>query len=698
MKHATARRLRLCVTVASCLLGAMPAASAIGGTPDAATPSVSDRDAALATAAALREERRWPEALAMYGQLQATAPEDAEVYRLRTLTLADLGSAELAWTLLQARPDLFDEAQHKRLAADRIARLARWGRVVPVDEAQRLRDMQRAAEASASLATTTPSPRNQFDQLVILNGLEQHEQTASHYRRLRADGLDIPPYALAAAGDSLLAARRPLEAIEALEDATGSLPDDIDTQVVLAYAYLEAGRHADAQAHLQHIVSNEPAWGRQAGAKAGYPNWKRYTAETNLAMLHAYSKDPARAQATLEPMVAYAPHSADLQAKLGVVLMQRGHDEQALQRFEIAHTQDPRNLEARIGQVGALAELGRMRRARVAHDALLAAYPDNVHARRLDREWRSRTGWQLEASARRGRGDADDAIASTSPLGARDGGHAVSVYSPLLADRWRVGGFREERWAEFDTGAAAEPRVRDLRHGVGLRYRHDRLDVELHAARSDDRRDDPRAVDATAVGITADWRFSDALHGLLQAERNSADASLQAREAGIFGDTIAIGLEWTPDERSGLGTELRQWRYDDGNRRESVAINGYRQLVVRPRLAFELNGGAYASRGSRDDAPYFSPSRDAGWNLGASLVTTHWHRYEYAFSQRFGVGIGQYWQQDFGTAAIPSLQYRHEWDLGSGRRLEYGLAWSRPVYDGVRERHLSFDIQLRWGN
>lgn len=698
MKHATARRLRLCVGAALCLPGALPAATAGSGA-DAAISAVAHHDAALATAADLRGDRRWLDALAVYERLQAAAPGDDEVYRLRTLTLADLGSADLAWTLQQARPQLFDEAQRKRLAADRVARLARWGRVVPVDEAHRLRDMQRAARAATAAAAVAPSLRQRFDQLVILNGLEQHAQAADSYRQLRAEGLQVPPYALAAAGDSLLAARRPLEAIEALEGATEALPDDVDTQVVLAYAYLEAGRHADARAHLQRIVANEPAWERQPDAKAGYPNWKRYTAETNLAMVHAYSMDPAGAQAMLEPMAAYAPHSADLQAKLGLVLMQRGHDEQALQRFEIAHTQDPRNLEARIGQVGALAELGRLRRAREAHDALLAAYPGNVHARRLDREWRSRTGWQLEASASRGRSDADDSIATASPLGARDGGHAVSLYSPLLGDRWRIGGFRDERWAEFrDNGTATAPRVRDLRHGVGLRYRYDRLDLQVQAARTDDRRNDPRAVDATAVGIEADWRFSDVLHGRLQAERNSADASLQAREAGILGDTAAIGLEWTPDQRSGFGAELRQWRYDDGNRRESVAINGYHQLVVRPRLALELRGDVYGSRGSRDDAPYFNPSRDAGWNLAASLKTTHWRRYEYAFSQRFGAGIGQYWQQDSGSAAIPGLQYRHEWDLGTGRRLEYGVAWSRPVYDGVRERHLSFDIQLRWGN
>src|SRR5690606_22332608 len=125
-------------------------------------------------------------------------------------------------------------------------------------------------------------------------------------------------------------------------------------------------------------------------------------------------------------------------------------------------------------------ELGRMRRARQAHDALMQAWPDNVHARRLHEQWRHRTGWQVEASLHGGRGDGDGP-ATASPLGSRDGGHALTVRSPLLGDRWRIGAFRWGQWAEFD---AATPRVRGLRQGIGLHSRHDRLEwaARPHAA------------------------------------------------------------------------------------------------------------------------------------------------------------------------------------------------------------------------
>ena len=59
---------------------------------------------------------------------------------------------------------------------------------------------------------------------------------------------------------------------------------------------------------------------------------------------------------------------------------------------------------------------------------------------------------------------------------------------------------------------------------------------------------------------------------------------------------------------------------------------------------------------------------------------------------------GDYWQDGFGSALVPSVSYMHEWQLGPGRVFEYGVRWSRPVYDGHRERHIGFEAALRWGD
>src|SRR3546814_19918180 len=84
-------------------------------------------------------------------------------------------------------------------------------------------------------------PRVRFGEMGVLKGRGEGGQVAGGDRQLRSDGLEVRRYALGAAVDSLRAVRRPREAIEAMEGATAALPDDVDTQVVLAYAYLEVG-------------------------------------------------------------------------------------------------------------------------------------------------------------------------------------------------------------------------------------------------------------------------------------------------------------------------------------------------------------------------------------------------------------------------------------------------------------------------
>src|SRR5690606_12688913 len=69
---------RLCVAMALCLCGVSPATA---------------RGDALEQATQARARGEWLAALAIYERLQADSPEDAELYRLRTLTLADVGSA-----------------------------------------------------------------------------------------------------------------------------------------------------------------------------------------------------------------------------------------------------------------------------------------------------------------------------------------------------------------------------------------------------------------------------------------------------------------------------------------------------------------------------------------------------------------------------------------------------------------------------
>src|SRR5690606_289974 len=139
------------------------------------------------------------------------------------------------------------------------------------------------------------------------------------------------------------------------------------------------------------------------------------------------------------------------------------------------------------------------------------------------------------------------------------------------------------------------------------------------------------------------------------------------------------------------------WRYEDGNRRTALNLDTQQRLFTRPHFLLDGLAGLSASRGSRQDTPYFNPSRDGTLELGLRADQLVWREYERHFRHRFTATAGRYWQEGFSTAWVPSLRYEHEWQFGMGRVLTYGINWSRPVYDGVREERFGFDAELRWG-
>lgn len=529
--------------------------------------------------------------------------------------------------------------------------------------------------------------RLQFDRLILLNRLGKHQQVVDEYQRLQDSGQSVPAYALGEVGDSLLALRMPKIAAHTLERALDGDPGNSNLQVQLAYARLESEQAASAMAGLREYSARQPSWNLAPGAKSPYQNWARYDDDTTLAMLSAYTEDLPTAQATMEQFVAIAPGNAGLQASLGSVYQMRGWPQRALERHGMASTLDERNIAARIGQVQALTTLDRVDLARPVHAELLKKYPDQPQVQRMDTQWRAHQGWQWLVHASGGRSEASSSEAvSVSPLGSRDGHYGLEIDSPLFADRWRLTGMTDHRWADFQG-----QRVRDRRQGVGIAYAFDRLQASAginHAS---------VGPDSNGVDLGANWRFNDAWQAGMDARRNDPNASLQARAAGITADSVAVSASYVPTERTSLRLGLSEFRYEDDNRRSALSASLQQRVVSGPRLLLNVFGSLYTSRGTRDDAPYFNPARDASVETGLLVDHVAWRDYDRHLRQRLRISAGPYWQEGYGSAWVPSVRYAHELQFAQGKALEYGLNWSRPVYDGQREEHLGMDIELRWG-
>lgn len=659
--------------------------------PDSTLVTMS-REEAMASAWRLRDEGRWLETLALCEALLARNPRDDDAYRLRTLALADLGASHRAWELYRARPQIFEPAIATRLEADRVARLIVWGGLFPRSQATRLDEMQHAqaelatlvARLPASDADTTRRLRN--DGLLVLNELGEHEQVTGIYRDTRERGESLPAYVGTATGDSLLAARYPELAADSLERTLAADPDAHNARILLVYAYIESERFDDAYALLESIRASEQPWLRREGAKQEYANWRRYDADVTATLVDSFAHALDDAQRRGEALVSVGAMNADLQQTLGSVYLQRGWGERGLERHRVARTLEPANPAPRVGEVQALLDLDRTAEARPLLAELKRLHPEHVHARRVRDRWQRRQGWQVTQESAWGR-NTDDGGAGRSPLGTRDASHILRVASPLYDDRWRLTAHAGDAYADFQG-----ERVHHQRAGLGVTRVQDRLlwGAEISAPFDD-------YDDGVSLGSWGQWRFNDVLQGTASIWRNDPDASLQARRAGITADSARVGLSYTPSELTTLDAGVQQLRYDDGNRRNAFSLAFDQRLVSRPHFLLNGFGGVYAGRGSRDDAPYFNPESDQSVELGLRADQIVWRRYERHFRHRLALSATRYAQEGFASQWYPTVRYEHEWQFAAGRQLGYGISFSRPVYDGVREERLGFDLRMSWG-
>lgn len=636
---------------------------------------------------------RWIDALAIYERVLQADPRDQGAYRMRALALAELGSAQLAAEAVWRHPDWFRAEERERIENDRLARLVGWADATPVDAAHRYAETDQAlaqighAEHEAPRQVRWEATRLRADTLIALNRRQRHREVVERYRALGRDGVEVPGYALPAVADSLLALRRPRQAEAVLRQALRSMPGSLDARLLLGYALLEQERFDEAMPLFERLAAEQPAWPRRAGASSGYQNWDRLRADLALATARSAGDDNRAAEAQLRALAAIGPTNAELQAALAAIENRRARPQAALQRDRLALTLDPHQKDARIGLVENARDLDRIDQAEAALAPLRAEYPDDAALARLEDALGRYRGWQVHLAQQWGRGE--DRAADASPLGNRDGSRLLEVESPLLGTRWRLGLRARDDWADFQG-----ERVRYRSLGLGTHYRYDRLDLAAYAARTLDDYD----RDATAWTLDAGWRFSDAWQGTLGWRRRDPEASLQARRSGVTADGLVLGLRWTPSEQARWDLDLHRLRYDDGNRRDSLELDGSQRLWTRPHLLVDglLSASAGRAGGARA-VDYYNPRRDASLALGLRLEQIGWRRYESAFRQRLELAAGPSWQAGHGMRWVPSLGYRHRWSLGDGSALDYGLRWSRPVYDGVRSQYLGLDLDFRWG-
>lgn len=640
-------------------------------------------DAAVAAGHVYRALGDPLEAALWYQRALERSPRDAEAYRGRTLALAEMGASQRAAEQLRLRPDLFSPAEQQQLEGDVAASAVRGINLPAVrpDEPYR-----RADEALAILDERVASVpddlayhqhRARFDRLIALSARGRSNEVVAEVERLERDGVELPPFVLATAGDAWLQIRQPRQAEAYFRRDLEQRPGHVDSRIGLFYALIEGERYGEALAQIDSLVAEQPAWRWAPGLREPRENADRVHAEATAHMGRAFAGRLAEAQQGVEGMVDRAPLNAALRAELSSIYRYRGHATRALEQAELGLALDSVSLSLRVARAAALLELREWREAEREVDALRTLHPDNTHVRRLATGHDLERGWALHVDGEKGSG-------TGAVVGTDDARVDATLLSPRSAAGVR-GMVRARRSdGEFEAGKAVHERVE-----AGVQV--DRRSGWLSLAAGTDRHGDAPGVSAE-LGV----RHGDRLMASVDLETRSSRVPLQARLAGVDGWSSSATGRMTWHEGRNAGLELTRTRMDDGNERLSAHASFEQRLATTPHVKLTGMLELYASRNSLDGAPYYNPSRDFAPLGGLAAEWTTWRRYDRSFSQRFAVSGGGYWQDGFGMRPTAIASYQHIWNVSPGLALRYGVsAWSR-AFDGNRERRAAFTASVDW--
>jgi TolB-like protein/Flp pilus assembly protein TadD len=213
----------------------------------------------------------------------------------------------------------------------------------------------------------------QADALSIAGRPEDALRALAHVRRLNPRA--PPPSYAYELGWAYRATGRYAEAITTLQEFLSRKPDAMAAHLDLAISYWwqwlsqqsPAGQTlAPAMAAVQRALAFNDSW---------YPN------HMVLGYIHLYQQQYDQALAEVERVVTLAPHEAESQATLAMVLSCMGRTEEALEATAQALRLKPRTPDTHLGAVGpAYAIAGRYEEARDPLQRYLSRYPNILFA------------------------------------------------------------------------------------------------------------------------------------------------------------------------------------------------------------------------------------------------------------------------------------------------------------------------------
>lgn len=628
---------------------------------------------------------RWMEALELAQTLQQGRPGNAQARSLQMRALWRLGAPHAANRL---RPADLPPAEQQALQHDSLAFAQRWARIdiEAGNGPERWKELDRVIEEMDRLAGEMESRQPGSsrglaqDRVSALTDRLRMSDSLSSYDAL-ASAATPPAYVRLARAHALLYQEQPEAAQAAFAELMAENPDLLPTESRLAYFYalLESERYDEALAFID-------AQGLQPWMNTGIPGSRRPDPDfprlqLTQALARSYTDRLAEGQERLESMARLAPANNDVGNGLAATYQMRGWNFAAEAHHDWMLGATPEYAWSRLGRFHSRLALADYPAAERDLQDAAAALEEEKAVTRASRAWETHNLRELRIEAESGR----SAGSAASPLGNRDRSLDAWLYSTPFAYHWRA-----YAHTHYATAAFGEDKPVRTANGAGLEYRRRYWSgsAEIYALRGDG-----SGLQAQAAYTPDDhWRLDGGF-----AVKTLA-APLRAYAAGVDARSINLGLgyRWHESRSLRLGTE--RLHFDDGNQRQSWSAAWSERLVTGPIYKVDLRSEVYASSNSLPSASaaYFNPRRDRSLSLTLGQEWTQFRRYERSLRHRLELGLGDYWQEGYGSGDIRQARYELIYAPDDRLELHLGISRTRRPYDGTLTTLDALTLMADW--
>lgn len=535
----------------------------------------------------------------------------------------------------------------------------------------------------AMIAAWHPDPqaapdiiRARIDRLGALYASAEYAQVIREYQSLIAQQQTVPDWAIGWVISSFIALKQIEPALTLIHQHPSWLTSQQNEEHELFYALLDTGQYPEAQRYVARLTRNAPYIRRLYGSPTPQPNDDWLTAQSLNVHYLAATNDLPQAEARMQRLAATAPGNQGLQIDYAALLQERGLPRAAERQLKAAESLEPASLQLERQQAWVALDLQEWRQMDLLADDVVARSPRDLNTQRLARAREIHHLSELRLSVGKG-------LHSDNPVsGTHDLSFETAIYSPPLADSWRL--FGGHRFAEgnFEEGKGSR---RQLFAGIEWRPRDYWGELELSSVNFHDE-NKPGVRLSAAHDVSDRWQLGGEL------ERISQQTPLRALRNGVSANRGEGWLRWSPNERREYRFSAAASRFTDRNRRQEYTLSGKERLWQTPWLTLDLQPGLSASANSRTDTAYYSPARDLAATAALAVDHTLYQRYDTVWSQQLLAGGGSYWQKNHAAGAITVLGYgqRLRWNnvVDSGLMLN----WDKRPYDGKRENNLAITL------